>query len=253
MCYNLKQKYISALKRARRNKSEEDIVYFAQKILEEQQRENESESYHQVSGFLHPKLIAYTNEKPFEPRLLNWGLIPHWVKTEKDAKNICNKTINARGETIFEKPSFRDSAKYKRCVIPIDGFYEHHHFNGNKYPYYVCHKQTEPLNLAGLWSEWTNKDTGEVINSCSIITTKANLLMAKIHNNPKLSEARMPVIFPECKEDEWLNLTDPKKLKQLMIPFNDAELKAHTVQKLSGKDALGDVAEASDEFNYFLL
>src|SRR5438067_1941610 len=78
--------------------------------------------FYHVSGFAHPKLMVFTNEKPMEPQFYVWGLIPCWTKTEKDAKKIWNQTLNARGETIFEKPAFRGSAKSKRCLVYLDAF-----------------------------------------------------------------------------------------------------------------------------------
>lgn len=119
-------------------------------------------------------------------------------------KKQWNNTLNARGETIFEKPSFRTSAKNHRCIIYVAGFYEHHHYNNKTYPFFIYRKDAQPMALAGLWSEWKNPDTGGRLNTFSIVTTKGNKMMARIHNNPKLKEPRMPVILPSELEDEWL-------------------------------------------------
>ena len=243
MCYNAKYLLEKALKRAVYWNKQRDIDFYRKRL-------REYEEQFQISGFAHPKVVIYTNEQPYEPLLSRWGLIPHWTKSEQDAQVIQNKTINARGETIFEKPAFRDSAKHKRCIIPVAGFYEHHHYKGKKYPFFITRKDDEPVNLAGLWSEWTNKETGEITNSFSIITTKANQMMSRIHNNPKLSESRMPVILPDGVEDEWLKSIDRKELQKLVKPFSDQKLKAHTVRKLSGKDSPGNLPEASNEYVY---
>lgn len=243
MCYTIEQRLQAALKRAKYWNDERNIQRI-EEILKG------FEDQYNASGFAHPKIIAYSNLAPYKPELFHWGLIPHWIKTEKDAKNIQNKTINARGETLFEKPSFRDAAKNNRCIIPVNGFYEHHHFKGQKYPFYIRHINNEPMNLAGIWSEWTNKETGEVLTSCSIVTTKANSMMAKIHNNPKLPEPRMPVILPEGKEDEWLKATDHELVKEIIKPYSQKELHAHTVRKLSGKDSPGNVPEATKKYIY---
>ncbi len=243
MCYNAKYLLEKALKRAIYWNQQRDVDYYREKL-------REYEEQYQVSGFAHPKVIIYTNEQPYEPLLSSWGLIPHWTKSEKDALVIRNNTINARGETIFEKPSFRDAAKEKRCIIPVAGFYEHHHYKGQKYPFYITRKDDEPLNLAGLWSDWANKETGEIICSFSIVTTQANRLMSKIHNNPKLPEARMPLILADGAEDEWLKPINKNDLQSLLKPFSEQELKAHTVRKLSGKDSPGNTPEASEEYVY---
>lgn len=92
--------------------------------------------YH-VSGFVHPELPAITDELPTEIVELKWGLIPFWVKDEVSAIKISNQTLNARGETIFEKPSFRDSAKNKRCLIIVDGFFEYQHRGGKTHPHFI--------------------------------------------------------------------------------------------------------------------
>ena len=247
MCYTIEQKLEAAFKRAKYWNDDFNLERIKEKL-------EMFDPWYKASGFAHPKIIAYSNDQPHEPELFNWGLIPHWVKTEKDAKSLWNKTINARGESIFEKPSFRDAAINKRCLIPVGGFYEHHHFKGKKYPFYITRKDNEPLNLAGLWSEWINQETGEIIRTCSIVTTKANELMAKIHNNPKLAEPRMPVILNEQIADTWLKPIETEKdreeLLNLLKPFSNNELKAHTVRKLSGKEAVGNVPEASEEYIY---
>lgn len=247
MCYNARYLLEKALKRARYFGVADDINKF-EKALERY------DELYQVSGFSHPEIIIYTNDKPYEPKLAKWGLIPHWVKSSEQAQKIWNQTINARAESIFEKPSFRDAAITKRCIIPADGFYEHHHFKNKKYPFYITRKDNEPLYFAGLWSEWTDKQTGELIATCSIITTKANSLMQKIHNNSKLNEARMPVILPDGLEEAWLKPiktdADKKVAQQLLIPFPEEMIRAHTVKRLSGKDSPGNVPDANEEFIY---
>lgn len=219
MCYTVKYLKEKALKRAIHYGIKEDIEHYR----EELRRSKDAEM---ISGFAHPELIIYTNNHPTKPRLSTWGLIPNWIKTKEQADSIKNKTLNARSETIFEKPSFKLSAKSYRCIIPLAGFYEYHHTKSKKEPYLISHINDEPLYMAGLWSKWTNKQTGEIINSCSIITTKANKLMSHIHNNPKLSEPRMPLILNEMQLDEWLLLNNKHKLQVLQTPYPDERLKA---------------------------
>ncbi len=241
MCFNARYLLEIALKRAIRNNNHGEIAHWEEELSEY------NEAF-QVSGFAHPKIIIYTNREPYRPRLSVWGLVPHWAKTPE---SIWNKTINARGETIFEKPAFKKSANEKRCLIPAEGFYDYYYFRGKSYPFYIYHKEKKPLLFAGLWDEWTDRGTGEILNSFSIVTTKANSLMAKIHNRPKLSnDARMPVILPENMADEWLNPLSREELQKLIKPFPDSELTAHTVKKLLGKDSPGNVREANKKYNY---
>lgn len=207
-----------------------------------------------ASGFSHPELLIYTDRSPDFPEVATWGLIPHWVRDEQQKKTFWNNTLNARGETMFEKPSFRESAKHNRCLIYINGFYEHHHYNKKTYPFYIQRKDEKPIVLAGLWSEWQNPETNGIINSFSIVTTEANPLMAKIHNNPKIKSPRMPLIIPEEIEDDWLrpveNEEDKKLIEELIQSFPEEHLKSHTVRKLRGKDYIGNVKEISEEYLY---
>ena len=250
MCYDIQAQYETQLKRALRDGD----IHAIDEIRVKLERLTDHPIHH-TSGFKHPKILIYTNEHPYIPLVSQWGLIPHWVKDQKQQYSIWNKTLNARGETIFEKPSFRDAAKKKRCIIYVDGFYEHHHFKGKTYPYYIYRKDGKPLALAGLWSEWTNKETGEILNTFAIVTTVANTMMQKIHNNPKASEGpRMPVILPEKLEDKWLEEVEKELVKDamqdLIKPFPDEKLNAHTVDRLRGKEYKGNVEGIAKEVLY---
>ena len=249
MCYDIKTKLESQLRRAKRFNDQDWIVELEEKLLP-----YKDHPYFHVSGYSHPKLLIYTNEKPYIPSVSIWGLVPHWIKNNDQKLRFWNNTLNARGETIFEKPSFRDSAKNKRCIIHIDGFYEYHHFKGRTYPFFIARKDKRPLSIAGLWSEWVDRETGEILNTFTIVTTKGNDLMAKIHNNPKLIEPRMPVILPDEMEDHWLEPINTdgqrKEIMNLIKSFPENKLKAHTVRKLRGKEAVGNVPEASTYFEY---
>lgn len=192
-----------------------------------------------TTGFEHPKLPVITNENPEAFTLIQWGLIPFWTKDEQQAKELHNKTINARGESIFEKPAFRKAAADRRCIIMVDGFFEHHHKQKQLFPYYISLKDSNPISLAGIWEEWENPDNGKKLNTLSIVTTKANPLMAEIHNHPKLKEARMPLILPEELESEWLMNIDDKtseeRVKALIQPFDQDLMQAWPVKPIRGK------------------
>lgn len=150
-------------------------------------------------------LGVVTNELPTRLSSLRWGLIPNWATD----KSIGAKMINARVETLHEKPSFRKLLEKRRCIIPATGFYEWKKEGTKKKPYYIHLLNLELFCFAGLWDSWTNKESGEVINSFTIITTTANSLMAPIHD-------RMPVILPQAFEKAWLNgEVSQKELKPL--------------------------------------
>lgn len=133
-------------------------------------------------------MLIYTKEKPFDPVLARWGLVSENTNGRDKQQQIWNRTLNARGEDMFETWSYKSSAKSRRCLICVDGFFEHYHHNGKTYPYYIYRSDNEPMTLAGLWSDWEDKETGEKLTTFSIVTTKGNDLLAKIHNNPKLEE-----------------------------------------------------------------
>ncbi len=153
-----------------------------------------------------------------------WGLIPFWAKDP----SIGNRLINARGETLAEKPSFRGSYKYKRCLILTDGFYEWKAQPGTKTktPYYIHLKDRRPFAFAGLWDEWRGPD-GSQIRTCTIITTSPNDLMKSLHN-------RMPVIVSRDAYGQWLNKAPqtPESLGPLINPYPSEEMVAYPVSKL---------------------
>jgi putative SOS response-associated peptidase YedK len=153
-----------------------------------------------------------------EFKWLRWGLIPHWAKD----KSIGNKLINARAETVAEKPSFKSAFKHSRCLIIASGFYEWQRQEKGKQPFLIQRTDNLPFAFAGLWSSW-NKD-GETIDSCTIITTEANKIMIPIHQ-------RMPVILKSDDYDLWLDSTvrQPELLQPLLQPFDSDLLKAHPV------------------------
>jgi putative SOS response-associated peptidase YedK len=184
--------------------------------------------YH-ASGFSFLQMPVITQADPKYVQLFNWGLIPSWVKTKIDADKLKAQTLNARSETTFEKPSFRSGIKYNRCLIPADGFFEWMEVNKKKYPHYIFMKNQEMFCFGGIYANWTDRFTGELIQSFSILTTDANPMMEKIHNSKK----RMPVIIPSNGYAHWLdNNLMPKDIQQFFKPFSESEMAFHTISKL---------------------
>ncbi len=124
---------------------------------------------------------------------LRWGLIPFWAKDP----SIGNRMINARAETVAEKPSYRNAYKHRRCVVLADGFYEWRKEGGGKTPYFISLASGKPFGLAGLWENWTDKESGESLQTTTLITTDANDFMAPLHH-------RMPVILEPGTAGDWL-------------------------------------------------
>jgi putative SOS response-associated peptidase YedK len=150
------------------------------------------------NGFTFPKTPVIIDKEPEIIKMYQWGLIPHWAKDNGIRKN----TLNARIETIKEKPSFRNSVN-KHCLVLADGFYEWKWLDEkgkNKQKYLITLPDDEAFAFAGLYSEWVDTDTGEIINTYTILTTEAKDLMREIHN----SKMRMPVILNKEEEHAWL-------------------------------------------------
>ena len=157
------------------------------------------------------RINARTQER--EWALALWGLIPSWSKDP----SMGVRMINARAETVEEKPSFRAAFKRRRCILPASGFYEWKKMNGGKRPYFITSASNEPLGLAGLWESWSGPN-GEELESCTILTTDANEAVADLHD-------RMPVILAPEDYDEWLGAgkdatpAQLSQLKHLLRPF----------------------------------
>jgi putative SOS response-associated peptidase YedK len=200
--------------------------------------------YH-INAFNFPKLPVITDMQPTRLNSFSWGLIPFWVKDMEAAKKFRINTLNARIETAFEKPSFRESIKHKRCLIPANGFFEWREVNKKKYPYFITLKNRSPFSFAGIYDTWVDKTSGEIVNSFAICTTEANPLMAKIHN----SKLRMPVILREEYEKIWLDESLKKEeILAFQDPFSESEMGAHTISKLiTSRDQNSNVPEIMDE------
>jgi putative SOS response-associated peptidase YedK len=154
--------------------------------------------------------------------MFRWGLIPFWAK---DAK-IGNRMINARAETLAEKPAFRAALKRRRCLIPASGFFEWRKSGKDKVPTYIQAPERHPMALAGLWEEWNSPDD-ELIHSCTIVTTAANDFMAPIHH-------RMPLILDAEAWEPWLHLgaDETEQVQKLLQPSGTLELVSHPVSKM---------------------
>ena len=180
-------------------------------------------------AFSLPELPAICSETPDRIEILQWGLIPSWIRNLDDANNIRYKTFNARAETVAVKPSFSGSVSSKRCVVPIRGFFEWQHTGRQKVPWYIYHPDNEILSLAGLYSEWTDRSNGEMHRTFTVITTEANDMMAVIHNSKK----RMPALLDREGEKIWTDLSvKPSESLQLLRPCPEDFLKAHIVGPL---------------------
>jgi len=191
---------------------------------------------------LHPRFNIAPNQPVavvrFDPSegsrrldFLTWGLVPSWA----DDPSIGDHMINARSESVLEKPAFRYAFHSRRCLVVADGFYEWQRQDGWKRPFFVHRRDDRPFAFAGLWEHWEKGD--QPIYSCTLLTTDANEVLAPIHD-------RMPVIVPRSAYDLWLDLAvkDPNRLQPLLVPFPAEEMEAYPVSRLVN-DPGNDVPE----------
>jgi putative SOS response-associated peptidase YedK len=154
--------------------------------------------------------------------MLHWGLVPKWAKE----RAIGNRMINARSETLAEKPSFREAFRKRRCLVLADGWYEWQVAAGGKQPWFIHRKDARPFAFAGLWERWKDPANGAPLESCTIVTTDASESIRKIHE-------RMPVVLAETDWDRWLDtaFSDTDTLAGLLAPFDPKALEAWPVSR----------------------
>ena len=186
-----------------------------------------NEELYLVSGFSHPRLPII---REGAVTLSEWGLIPSFA-VEENAGELQKMTLNARADTIYQKPSYKASIVSRRCILVVDGFFEWRHEHNRKYPYYIYPKDETVFYLGCIYNAWVNRVTGEVRDTFSIITTDANPLMERIHNTRK----RMPLILHKEDLAAWIDPETPKMtVDQLMIPFPESSMNAHPISTDAG-------------------
>jgi putative SOS response-associated peptidase YedK len=163
--------------------------------------------------------------------LMKWGLIPSYTVSSTEALRIRDKTVNARAETIEERPSFRNSFPTRRCLLPVNGFFEWQHLCGAKIPWYIYNPGESIISLGALYDRWSDDEGRSFLNTFTIITTRANSLLSKIHN----TKNRMPLIITKEQEERWISpLTSPAEARAMMKSFPENLLSAHTISPLIG-------------------
>jgi putative SOS response-associated peptidase YedK len=152
-----------------------------------------------------------------------WGLIPHWA----DSSKVGSRMFNARAETLTSSPAFRDAIRRKRCLVPVDGFYEWKREGTRRQPFLIAQADGRPLALAGLWSGWRDPAADRVIRTFTIVTAGPNAQVAELHD-------RMPVVVPEEAWSTWLDphLDDAAELQGLLQPNEAVDLRILAVSRL---------------------
>lgn len=168
------------------------------------------------------EVLAVLSNDPPRVGYLRWGLVPAWAKDAKSGYRM----INARLETVAEKPSFRQALRQRRCLVLADGYFEWQQHGATKIPMYIHRQDRAPFAFAGLWETWRDA-AGNPLHTCTILTTSANALLSAIH-------PRMPVILAPDAEAAWLDRQRqaPADLLSLLQPYRDAELQAYPVSQL---------------------
>lgn len=205
--------------------------------------------YH-ANAYNFPVWPIVTRQEPGKLQLLHWGLIPRWAKTRDNAADMRTRTINARSETIYDKPSYRTAAqKGQRCLIPVTGFYEWHTVGSKKFPFYINSTDQKITSIAGLWDEWPDPDTGELIATYTLLTTDANPLLAAIHNTKK----RMPCLLTPEAERAWLHddLTEAQALALLAQAYPASRMHSQSIGKrITSRSEPSDVPEVMTPSTY---
>jgi len=182
-----------------------------------------------ISAFEFPKVTVISEERSDKIELMHWGLIPSWLKDIDKANEFRLNTLNAKSETLLEKPSFRQSVSNRRCLIIINGFFEWQHVGKEKIPHFIHLKNEKLFSLGGLYDEWANGKTGEIYTGFSILTCEANPLLAKIHNTKK----RMPIIISKSDEEIWIDKKqDFSSVSKLLKPQDENNIEAWPINDL---------------------
>jgi putative SOS response-associated peptidase YedK len=190
-----------------------------------------------VNGFDFPLMPVISDHAPGQIHMFRWGMVPATTRSGEEARAFLNKynTLNARTESIFESRIYGPSIRTRRCLVLCSGFFEWRHREPGKkgtpkYPFYVTLKDNSMFVFAGVWNTFTDRETGEIIPTYSILTTPANPLVSLVHNSKK----RMPLILPPEKAMEWLSPTlSEEKIKDFFTPFDASRMKARPIARIN--------------------
>jgi putative SOS response-associated peptidase YedK len=187
-----------------------------------------------VDAFTHPLCPVITNTAPQSIELQQWGLLPHWSKERWPDFN----TANAQMEGITEKSSWRKPVRERRCLIPATGFFEWRQVGKAKFPYFIACTDQQVFSFAGIWDEWVDVHSGEVVRSFAIVTMPANALMARVHNQKQ----RMPAILAEADERSWIADVPVEQALRVLKPYPQERMHAYSIdrdfRKFAGDDAV---------------
>jgi putative SOS response-associated peptidase YedK len=205
------------------------------KLIEDRFNASSASLLHQpiiiAKAFANDCLPIITQQEKNLIQLAEWGLVPTWAKEVNEIKKIRTGTINARAETVFEKPSFKNVIHIQRCLVLCDGFIEYQHVGNQKQAYYVQLKSEQLFAIAGIYTNWLDTKNNTTKTTFSMLTVPANELMSIIHNSKK----RMPLILPLQQEKDWLGSLSDTAITTFFKPFPTEHMKAHPIDNIIGK------------------
>lgn len=239
MCYNI-QLLAARIKKTgkRQNKTEEELAQ-AMELIKKQWS---GKPMFSLYGFDFPELPIVTAHNGIQVETAHWGLIPQWCNDPIKQQMIRNQTLNARVESLDEKPAFRGALESGRCIVPLTGYYEFKHFGKRAIPHFLYPRDGETLWLAGLCDQTTTND----LRTFSIVTTRANAMAAAIHNKAQSDGPRMPLILDVENAERWLfDKPDSALSMAREIRTPEDHLSAHMVQPLRGERSPGNTEQAS--------
>ena len=181
-----------------------------------------------ISAFTYPVMPVVVANTQLHAENMHWGLIPEWVKTPEKATELREYGLNAKGETLHEKPMFHHAFESHRILVPMAGFFEWRELNKKKYPYYIFPSTEDFFLVAGIASHWINRETGETMGTFAMVTCPSGPLLTEIHNTKK----RQPLILAPEDWQKWVFGADEQAL-ELVKPCDDKWLKAHTIAPLA--------------------
>jgi putative SOS response-associated peptidase YedK len=232
------------------NKEELTELKWCLKNLASLSKDGVSRYYENGFDYLPTPIITAGDPDNF--KLFRWGLIPFYMTDKQKATILRTQTLNCVSEEMYEKPSYKEAAKNaQRCLIPVSGFYEWRWLDEKgtvKIPYYVTFRDQNVRSMAGLYSRWKDKETGEYYYSYTVLTTRANAILEYVHNNKK----RMPVFIAKEDEKAWLNKDlSQKDVMELCHPYLDTSMRAYTISKLlTTRNIITNVPEVMEPMNY---
>lgn len=239
MCYDIKVSIERQLKLAKQIGDPEAISRLEKTLLP--LLSPAERDFDRISGFAHPRLLVCTEmDAQRSVQLVRWGLVPDFARNSEQQLDLAKKTLNARRETLFDKIAFSEAVRDGRCLIPVDGFYEHQHRFGKTFPYFITSPDpSDQLLLAGIKTN-NNLDLfqNDHHGTCSIITTRASGLMAEIHHVGGEFGPRMPLLIRKADADQWLNSKlDESEINELLDELahksTEHELKTYTVRRFT--------------------